>query len=431
VETSPEDRARQQARTALLWLCGVYALNVTDRQILSVLAQPVKQDLGLSDTQMGLLLGLTFALLYSLLGIPMARWADRRVRTSLIAIGLAFWAAMTALSGFARNFAQLALARAGVGIGEASYMPAAYSLLSDHFPPERRATALGILHLGPALGILVGNIAGGWLAEHYGWRTAFFVLGAPGILVAVLFHFFVREPARERLPQGADSDSTFRVIRYLGSRRSFNWLIASAAIHGFSGYGSGMWLAVFMIRVHDLSVAQAGLVLGPISGLVAGLGALTGGRLADVLARRDVRWNCWISALGSVLALPLWAAFILAPSLGMALLAYVPAALLNALYLGPTNAMLQGVARPRMRAMSAALTMLLINLIGLGLGPLAVGALNDHLAPTLGDEAVRYSLLVMMGVHLFGAIASLLATASLRDDLRAAQVSPGAEGAVT
>jgi predicted MFS family arabinose efflux permease len=409
----------------------VYALNVADRQILSVLAQPVKKDLGLTDTQMGLLLGLTFALLYSLLGIPMARWADQRVRTSLIAIGLAFWAAMTALSGFARNFAQLALARVGVGIGEASYMPATYSLISDHFPPERRATALGILHLGPALGILVGNVAGGWLAEHYGWRTAFFVLGAPGILVALLFYRFVEEPARERLPQDAPTDSTLQVMRYLWSRRSFGYLIASAAIHGFSGYGSGMWLTVFMIRVHELSVAQAGLVLGPISGLVAGVGALMGGRLADVLARRDVRWNCWISAFGSILALPLWATFILAPSLGVALLAYVPAALLNSLYLGPTNAMLQGVARPRMRAMSAALTMLLINLIGLGLGPLAVGALNDFLAPSLGDEAVRYSLLVMMGVHLFGAIASLLATPTLRDDLRAAAIPADAERAIT
>lgn len=398
----------------------MYAFNVADRQILSVLAQPVKEDLGLSDTQMGLLLGLTFALLYSILGIPMARWADRRVRTHLIALGLAFWAAMTALSGFARSFAQLALARVGVGIGEASYMPAAYSLLSDHFPAERRATALGILHVGPALGILVGNVAGGWLAENFGWRTAFFVLGGPGILAAVLFHHFVREPAREHLPQGAGTDSTLQVMRYLWSRRSFGWLIASAAIHGFSGYGSGMWLAVFMIRVHDLSVAQAGLVLGPIAGLVAGVGALLGGRLADVLARRDVRWNCWISALGSILALPLWATFLLAPTLLLALLAYVPAALLNSLYLGPTNAMLQGVARPRMRAMSAALTMLLINLIGMGLGPLVVGALNDQLAPTLGDEAVRYSLLAMMGVHLFGAIASLLATANLRDDLRSA-----------
>lgn len=425
-----EARKRREARTALGWLCAIYALNVADRQILSVLAQPVKKDLGLSDTQMGLLLGLTFALLYSVLGIPMARWADRHVRTRLIAIGLTFWAAMTALSGFARSFAQLALARVGVGIGEASYMPATYSLLSDHFPPERRATALGILHMGPALGILVGNVAGGWLAEHFGWRTAFFVLGAPGILVALLFRRFVGEPARERVPQDADTDSTLQVIRYLSSRRSFNYLIASAAIHGFSGYGTGMWLAVFMIRVHDLSVAQAGLVLGPISGLVAGVGALVGGRLADVLARRDVRWNCWISALGSILALPLWAAFILAPTLGPALLAYVPAALLNSLYLGPTNAMLQGVARPRMRAMSAALTMLLINLIGLGLGPLAVGALNDHLAPSLGDEAVRYSLLAMLGVHLFGAIASLLATPSLRNDLRAAG-SAGAVGAIT
>jgi predicted MFS family arabinose efflux permease len=404
---------------------------VADRQILSVVAQPVKRDLGLSDTQMGLLLGLTFALLYSLLGIPMARWADRHARTRLIALGLAIWAAMTALSGFARSFAQLALARVGVGIGEASYMPAAYSVLSDYFPAERRATALGILHLGAALGILVGNVAGGWLAEHFGWRTAFFVLGAPGILAAALFHYSVREPARERLPQDEDTDSTLQVMRYLWSRRSFNWLIASAAIHGFSGYGSGMWLAVFMIRVHDLSVAQAGLVLGPIAGLVAGVGALLGGRLADILARRDVRWNCWISALGSILALPLWATFILAPSLGVALLAYVPAALLNSLYLGPTNAMLQGVARPRMRAMSAALTMLLINLIGMGLGPLAVGALNDRLTPSLGDEAVRYSLLAMMGVHLLGAIASLLATAPLRDDLRAAAISAGAGRAIT
>ncbi len=417
---SSDEISRGYANYVLGALFVAYSLNFVDRQVLSVLLVPIQTELQVSDTAMGLLTGLAFALFYTFAGIPIARWADRGNRRSIIAIGFVVWSVMTAVSGLARSYAQLALARMGVGVGEATFGPAAQSLISDYFPPERRATALAIFTIGANVGSLVGLIGGGYLYDLFGWRTAFFVVGLPGVLFALVFRLTVREPRRglaEGIVVAPSSDSTWDVLRYLMVRSSFVYIAAAAALHGFAGYGAGAWTPAFMIRVHGLSPGQAGLALGLVSGVFAGLGAYLGGKLSDGLGRRDVRWNMWVPALGSVLAFPFSYLFLLWPDTLPALAFLVPSAILGGFWVGPTYAMTQGLARPHMRALAVAILLFILNLIGMGLGPLVVGILNDVLEPRLGIEAVRYSLLIVAVPHVLAAVFNLLAARTLRADM--------------
>jgi MFS family permease len=407
----------------------VYIFNFVDRQILATLLQPIKEDVGATDTQMGLLAGLAFALFYTFLGIPLARWADRGSRVALISLGLVVWSAMTAASAYARSFAQLALARIGVGVGEASFTPSAHSLISDHFPRERRATALAIFTIGANVGTFLAQAGGGWVAHNIGWRPAFLMVGLPGLLVALAFYTTVREPLRGRWdPPGSMRPSTLReAFAYLGSRRAFVFIALSAALHGFSSYGSGTWTNVFLMRVHGLNVAQAGMIIGTLTVLVGATGAYLAGRLTDRLGRSDARWYMWIPALASVAALPFVLLFLSLGDPVLAVVAYLPGQLLVNSWVGPTYAMTQGVAPPRMRALAAAIVVFAINLVGMGLGPVVVGALNDFLAPTYGLEAVRYSLMVAAVPHTLAAIFNLLAARDLREDLALA-AAPATHG---
>jgi MFS family permease len=416
---------RRSANWALGALFVVYIFNFVDRQILATLLQPIKEDLGASDTQMGLLVGLAFALFYTFLGIPLARWADRGSRVALISLGLVLWSGMTALSSLARSFVQLALARIGVGVGEASFTPSAFSLISDYFPPERRATALAIFSIGANAGVFLASAGGGWIAHHVGWRPAFLVLGLPGLIVAAVFYTTVREPPRGSFdpPGSAQTASLAESLAYLARCRAFVWIALSAALHGFSSYGSGMWNTVFLMRVHGLNVAQAGLVIGTLSAVVGSTGAYAVGRLTDHLGRRDARWYMWVPAATSVLALPSVLAFLSLDGARLAIAVYLPGVLLANSWVGPTYAMTQGVAPPRMRALAAAILVFAFNLIGLGVGPLVVGAINDQLAPHVGQEAVRYSLMIAAVPHVVAAILNLLAARTLRDDLARASGS--------
>jgi predicted MFS family arabinose efflux permease len=400
----------------------VYIFNFVDRQILATLLEPIKKDLGASDTQMGLLAGLAFALFYTFLGIPLARWADHGSRVLLISLGLVVWSAMTAASSWARSFLQLALARVGVGVGEASFTPSAHSLIADYFPPERRATAMAIFTIGANVGTFLAYAGGGWVAHNVGWRPAFLMVGLPGLLVALVFYATVREPVRGRWDPGARAaPSTLReALGVLGSRRGFVFIALSAALHGFSSYGSGTWTNVFLMRVHGLNVAQAGLVLGVLTVVFGASGAYLVGRLTDRLGRRDARWYMWVPALSSVCALPFVLLFLWIGDPLLAVVAYLPGQLLQNGWVGPTYAMTQGVAPPRMRALAAAIVVFAINLVGMGLGPLAVGALNDALAPQLGLEAVRYSLMIAAVPHALAALFNVLAARTLREDLASA-----------
>jgi len=403
----------------------VYIFNFVDRQILAILIQPIKEDLGVSDTMMGLLTGPVFVISYTLAGLPLARWGDRHSRVWLITVGMVVWSAMTVASGLARNFVQLAVARLGVGLGEASFTPSAHSLISDYFPPERRATALAIFAAGAGLGSIAGYLGGGYIGQYVGWHEAFLYVGAPGLVAAVIFRWTVRDPVRGAHdgPNAGSSgrEEPFReVLRYLSTRRSYVFIVCSAMLHGFSSYGSSYWIPTFLIRVHGLSLSEVGLILGAIIGVASFIGQIFGGRISDALGRRDPRWYMWMPALSSIFALPFLVAFLLIPNLYWAVGCYMLGGWAVNMWTGPTYAMAQGVAKPHMRAMAAAIVIFMLNLVGAALGPLIVGMLNDWLEPRFGVEAVRYSLLIVIVPHTLASIFNLLAARTLREDLREA-----------
>ncbi|MEE8509280.1 MAG: MFS transporter [Myxococcota bacterium] len=424
--------SRRYANYVLGLLFVVYTFNFIDRQILSILLEDIKTELGVSDTAMGFLTGIAFAAFYTVAGIPIARWADVGVRRSIIALGLAVWSAMTALSGVVQSFTQLVGARIGVGVGEAAGSPPAHSIIADYFPPERRATALSIYNMGINVGILFGFLAGGWINEFFGWRAAFFVVGLPGLALALLVRFTIREPPRgasEGTVTDEPPEATAVVFRFLWSLRSFRHLAIAGGLHAFTGYGLAQWSPTFLRRVHEFGSGEAGTYLGLIIGLGGIAGSLLGGVLADRLSIRDKRWYLWVPAISSVLTLPFIAGFLLFDSPALALVTYIPAVVFGAMWLGSCLAITQAMVKLRMRAMASAILILVLNLIGLGLGPQAVGIMNDLLAPSLGDEAIRYSLLLATLMTAWAAVHFALAARSLREDLEAKNRMPDAAGA--
>ena len=416
----PPEFSDSYRRYALSLLLVVYVFNFVDRQILNILAEAIRVDLGLSDTALGFLGGIAFAVFYTFAGIPIARWADRGSRRSIIALGLLVWSGMTALSGLARNFAELALARVGVGLGEAACSPPAHSLLSDYYPPERRGTAFSIYALGIPIGSAIGTFAGGWIKEMFDWRTAFFVVGLPGILLAAVVRLTLREPKRPARPAGASAtrDTTAAVLRYMQRLASFRHLSLAAALHAFYGYGAAFFLPVFMIRVHGFSEGELSTWLALIALLAGGLGTFLGGYLCDRLAPRDRRYYVWVPAISTAIGIPFAAALYLEQDRYVALGYAVPAALLGGMYLGPTFAVSQGLARPHMRALVSAILLFVINLVGLGLGPQVVGVVSDLLKPELGVESVRYALLIVVVTGAaWSTLHYALAARTLRADL--------------
>lgn len=412
----------------LAFLVALYIINYVDRQILAVLLEPIKRELGASDTQMGLLTGPAFALFYTVAAIPIARLADAGVRRDVIVVGVAVWSVMTAACGFARSFVELALARVGVGTGEAALNPAAHSLLSDYFPPEKRATALALYNVGGNVGIMAGIMLGGYVGERFGWRNAFLIVGIPGLLAAVATRFVLVEPPRggqEGLPVEADLATTREVMRFMLRQRTFRHLALSSALYAFAANGFTIWGMTFLVRVHDMSIGEAGLAVGPIQGLGGGLGTYLGGRMSDALSRRDERFAVWVSAVGGALALPFLAIFLFWPERTGALLGYAVAMVFSVFFVGPSYGLVQSLARVRMRAQAAALLLFSINLIGLGIAPLVVGMLNDGLAARFGEEAIRYSLMVTGATSLWAVVHSLLAARSVRADLAALRRSVG------
>jgi len=416
--------SRGRASYVLAVLFVVYVFNFIDRQILAILIDPIKQDLGVSDSAMGLLVGLGFAVFYTLAGIPIARWADTGSRRTVIVFSVAVWSLMTAAQGLARSFWQLAVARVGLGIGEAGGTPPSQALLSDYFPPERRATALALYGNGIYIGSGLGLLAGGMLQETFGdWRTPFLVVGLAGLPLALLVHFTVRE-----LPRGAADPvphvvsagerlGFFGVARYLLAKRSFAWLVVGACLQAMSGYAILNWGAVFMSRVHGLSYAEIGQGLG-LTIMVGGCTGVTfGGWLADRLGARDAGWYMRMPAITSVVGLPFVVGFLLLGDPVAALVSFVPFYIVSNMYVGPLWSLTQNLARPDMRATASAVLLFIINIAGLGIGPSVVGFLNDWLAPQFGDAAVRYSLL---SIALVGGLASAcfwMGSKTLREDL--------------
>lgn len=399
---------RPYSNYVLVLLTIVFIVNSIDRQILAILIEPIKNEFDVSDTAMGFLTGLAFMVFYTLAGIPVARLADRASRKSIIAAALAFWSLATAASGLARSFGELVLARVMVGVGEAGGTAPSHSLISDYFPPQRRATALSIHACGVYIGAALAFLAGGWLVTHYDWRIAFFLVGLPGVVLAVVVWLTVREPSRGASEQRSATTASvpFRdVLRFLLAKRALVAITIGSALQSLAGYGVMNWGPSFLARVHEMSWTHIGLSLGWTIGVAGCIGAFSGGALADRLGARDVRWYMRLPALQSILALPFLVGFVLLQSAPLALACFVPYYLLSAMYLGPMFSMVQGLVELRMRATAAAILMFIMNLVGLGLGPLAIGALNDFVfGPVIGQDAIRYSMLV---VGLAGGFASL------------------------
>lgn len=400
----------------------VYVVNFIDRQVLAILLDPIKQDLGVSDTAMGFLTGFAFALFYSVAGLPLARWADSGVRRNIIALGLALWSLMTAASGFARSFAQLAIARVGVGVGEAACTPPAHSLIADYFPPARRATALAIYAMGIHVGIMLGFLAGGWLVQLFDWRTAFVVVGLPGLVLAVVVRLTLREPQRgqsEAGPVDTRSASVPEVARFLLSRRSFVFVQIAGSIHGFAAYGLAIWAPAFLGRVHGMEPAEIGTALALVAGPGGAAGVFLIGKLSDWLSPRDARWYLWLPTLTALLPLPFTIGFLLLEEPFWALACYIPHTFLGSGYVSPKYALTQAVVKVRMRAQAVAVMMLCTNLIGLGAGPQAVGILSDHFSGRFGAHSLRYALLTVVVFNVVAAGLYLVAARTVRADIAA------------
>ena len=411
----------KQRNYALVLLTIVYSFNFIDRQLLAILQEGIKADLGLSDGQLGLLTGFSFALFYVLAGIPIAKWADRGNRRNIISISLFLWSFMTAISGFAQNYIQLLLARVGVGIGEAGGSPPSHSIISDIFPPKSRASAIGFYSTGVNIGILFGFLLGGWLNEVFGWRTAFIVVGAPGIVLALIVRFTLKEPIRGLIEQRqvVEEHPSFKsVLSLLWSRKSFRHLALASSLTAFVSYGLVSWTASFMIRIHGMSTGELGVWLALIIGVGGAIGVFGGGLLADKLAVNDKRWYAWLPALVGLVALPFIVLFCLAESSYNALYCMIIPSVFANVYLGNVIATTHGLVGLRMRAMSSAILFLVINIIGLGLGPWSVGALSDYLVPTYQSESLRYAMLYILPVVSFWSICHFyLAARNLRKDL--------------
>jgi MFS family permease len=406
-------------------LLAVYVLNFIDRQILTVLVEDIRKEMALNDTVMGLLTGSAFAVFYTFMGIPIARWADTGTRRSIIALALLVWSGMTTLTGFARSFLQLAVARVGVGIGEAGCSPPAHSILSDLYPPERRGTALAIYSLGISVGAGLGALLGGLLGQAYGWRNTFLIVGIPGLAGALLVRLTVAEPERESLPASAGADPGSRetigeVVGFMGKLPSFRHMAFGASLHALYGYGAASWVPAFLIRVHHMTKPQVGLWVGLTTLTLGVLGTYLGGVITDRISKHDPSWYLRVPAIASGCAIPFSLAFYLWPVTSTALLMSVPAVLLGGVYLGPTFAMTQSLVKPQMRALASSILLFIINLIGLGLGPLLVGRISDALRPTYGDESLRYALLVVViSASAWATLQYLLASRTLARDLEA------------
>lgn len=401
--------APRSVRTTLWILLIVYIFNFVDRQIVNILAEPIARDLRLSDTQIGLMTGLAFALFYTALGLPIARYADKPTtnRPRLIAIALAIWSAMTALCGVAANFWQLLLARIGVGVGEAGCTPPAHSLISDMVPKEKRSSALAFYALGIPIGTLLGMLIGGFLADWVGWRRAFLVVGLPGVAMALVVVWLLRDPRQsEAAPVAAATSATpelsmFAAMRALMQSRAFVLLIAAGSSAAFLSYGKTTWTTIFFQRTHGMTPGEVGLWFGLAGGAAGILGTFFGGWLADRYGATNRRHVLTAPAIGMAVAAPIAFLAYQATSWQMSLaLLFVPT-LLNSLYYGPTYSSAQGLVPLRARAVAAATVLFFQNLIGLGLGPLFFGMLSDLLQPAYGEDSVRY---VLYGAAFLGLI---------------------------
>lgn len=409
-----ERQAREVSSRVLLLLLLAYVFNFLDRQILGILAQPIKADLHLSDTQFGAVGGLAFALLYSVLGVPLAYLADRTSRSAVIAGALAVWSGFTALCGTATGYGQLFLFRLGVGIGEAGGVAPSYALIADYFPPDRRARALAIYSLGIPLGLAGGTLIGAYLAAWIDWRAAFLVMGVAGIVLAPILKYFVRDlPRHSAVGEAAPLMQVFPLL----ARKPAFWLLAFAAsASSLCGYGLALWTPSVLIRSFHLDLIGTGNFLASILLLGGCTGVFMGGWLADRLGQGDRGWYARLPAIAWLITAPTFAAGLMAPNLWIAWpLLLIPNAL-NILWLGPVTTAVQHLVPRRMRATASASFLMINNFIGLGIGPLLIGRLSDALKQTYGADSLRNAAVACTSFYLVAALLMLFAVKPLRTD---------------
>ena len=392
-----------------------------DRQVFTILVEPIRTEFEFSDTQMGFLGGFAFALFHTLAGIPIARWADIGVRKNIVAVAIGLWSLMTALTAATRGFFSLLVFRIGVGIGEAGCTPPIHSLISDLFPERQRASALSIYAAGLPLGIAAGTLLGGWVGEYYGWRTAFLVCGVPGVLVAGLVYLTIQEPRRglsesSEVPAGQEPPLFRLVMRHLWGMKSYVHLSIGVAIISAGLAGMMLFLPSFFLRVHGFSLSEISTYLFA-SSLTSTAGIYLGGVLVDRYGMQDRRWYLWIPCLGIVLAVPfLMFLFAVNHPIAAALLIF-PVQFLHALILAPVFSAIQMLAPPRMRAVASACYLVVVNLIGMGLGPLAAGMLSDWLRADFGEASIRFALLLLvLGSSIWAVLHLYIASRTVRAD---------------
>ena len=426
----------------MVLLTAAFALNLLDRQILNVLAEPIKRDLGLADWQLGALTGLSFALLHSVAAVPIARLADRGDRVKIVGFAILAWSLFTAACGVAGNFVQLLLLRVGVGVGEAGCQPPSQSLIVDHYPPAQRSGALGKFGLGKPVGAAIGLAAGGLLAEIVGWRWTLVIAGAPGLVIGLLVLLTLKDPRRNvGAPPRAAQMPLRTVLRDLGRRRAFVFLMLGVALLSFMSYGANAFAASFYLRVHGQDIARigesfgvgalavVGVGMGLIGATAGALGSFFGGYLGDRWGARDERAYALIPAIGAILGCAAYIAMFSVPSAMWSLALYAAPAFLNNLWNGPASLAVQNLAGERARATALALVLFVGSALGMGLGPLTVGLMSDAFAASMGEaEGLRRAIVLCALVDILAGLCFWMASRWLRDDLAAVARIEAAEG---
>lgn len=428
-------------RRYVLWiLLAVYVLNFLDRQILNILAEPIKRELHLSDAQLGLLTGLAFAIFYTLLGLPIARLADRANRVRIIGVSLAVWSFFTAMCGLAQNYLQLFLLRVGVGVGEAGCSPPSQSLISDYFPREERASALGFYAMGVPIGTMGGLAFGGLIADAFGWRWALVFAGIPGLVLALIVMLTIKEPreaiARNIAAQAEAALPWREALAELHSKRSFWWASLGASFSALVSYGHTAFFASFFLRNHGQDISNfaarfseftganvqttgfLGITLGLVIGLSGLLGSLIGGRMCDHYGRKDSRAFVTLPGIALLLGIPFALAAFFAGNTILALLMVGPQVFLKSFWYGPVFALAQSVVSPRSRATAAAVLLMMFNLVGLGFGPLILGLMSDQFAISFGEaDGLRWAMASSAILGLLGTASFMMARRTIRADL--------------
>lgn len=392
----------------LALLVLVYAVNIMDRQVLSLLLEDIKAEFALSDSQLGLLGGASFAFFYSFLGIPLARWADKGSKRRVLSGCILVWSVATACCALATGFISLLAARVATAVGEAGGSPASHALISAYFPARRRATALSIFALGVPLGGVLGNLASGWLHEFYSWREVFAAVAAPGLLVALVFWITVKED-EESAPcpgrPGAHGNATLKeAVAHLWRQKLYVHMCLAAALHSVAWYAGGTWNAAFLMRSHGLGPGEAGTLIASFS-LLGLIGTFVGGFLSDRLVTRfdDARWYLWLPGLCTLSMVPLQLFSYLSESLTVALVSFWIMSLLASTFFGPSYAVSQAAAAPDARALASSILIFTQTLIGLGIGPLLAGGISDSLQASAGSQSLRYALVFVGLANLWSA----------------------------